>query len=56
MAGILFSKPLECMNQDFIIKVLKFILQNKYFIFDDSHYRKKCGIVMGTKAAPVLRI
>ncbi|XP_029641447.1 uncharacterized protein LOC115215981 [Octopus sinensis] len=45
---------LERINQTFIIESLKFILQNNYFLFDDTYYRQKCGIAMGTKAAPVL--
>ncbi|XP_029653875.1 uncharacterized protein LOC115227088, partial [Octopus sinensis] len=41
-------------NQIFIIEYLKCILQNNYFLFHDAYYRQKCGIAMGTKAAPVL--
>ena len=43
----------KCINTTFIIESLKFILQNNYFIFNDAYYRQKCGIAMGTKAAPV---
>eukprot|EP00106_Octopus_bimaculoides_P011984 XP_014779426.1 PREDICTED: uncharacterized protein LOC106875695 [Octopus bimaculoides] len=39
----------ERINQIFIIESLKIILQNNYFPFDDTYYRQKCGIAMGTK-------
>ncbi|XP_029648835.1 uncharacterized protein LOC115222656 [Octopus sinensis] len=29
-------------------------LDNNYFLFGDTYYRQKCGIAMGTKAAPVV--
>ncbi|XP_029648356.1 uncharacterized protein LOC115222314 [Octopus sinensis] len=36
----------ERINQTFMIESLKCILQNNYFLFDDTYYRQKCGIAM----------
>ncbi|XP_029646732.1 uncharacterized protein LOC115220725 [Octopus sinensis] len=41
-------------NQNFVIEVLKFVLLNNHFLFDTTYYRQKCGIAMGTRAAPVI--
>ncbi|XP_029648933.1 uncharacterized protein LOC115222773 [Octopus sinensis] len=41
-------------NHSFIIEALKFILLNNFFMFDTTYYRQKCGIAMGTRAAPLI--
>ncbi|XP_029639540.1 uncharacterized protein LOC115214481 [Octopus sinensis] len=41
-------------NHRFIIGALKFILLNNNFMFDTVYYRQKCGIAMGSQAAPVI--
>eukprot|EP00106_Octopus_bimaculoides_P007746 XP_014775188.1 PREDICTED: uncharacterized protein LOC106872641 [Octopus bimaculoides] len=44
----------NCISTTFITESLKFTLTNNYFLFAKTYYRQKCGIAMGTKAAPVL--
>ena len=43
----------ERINKEFIIKGLKFILENNYFMmFENKIYKQKKGTAMGTKVAP----
>ena len=42
----------ERINKEFIMKGLKFILENNYFMFDNQIYKQKKGTAMGTKVAP----
>ena len=39
-------------EKEFVLKGLRFILENNYFNFNDKSYRQKTGTAMGTKVAP----
>ena len=41
-------------SKEFITESIEFILHNNHFRFEDQVYRQKCGIAMGTRAAPVI--
>ena len=40
-------------SDDFILRALKFILENNSFHFNGNYYRQVKGTVMGTKVAPI---
>ena len=42
----------EQTHKNFIIKGIKFILENNYFVFNNEIYRQIKGTAMGTKVAP----
>lgn len=42
----------ERIDKELIIKGLRFILENNFFMFDNDTYRQKSGTAMGTKVAP----
>ena len=39
-------------DRKFIIEGLQFVLENNYFLFNETAYRQKSGTAMGTKVAP----
>ena len=43
----------ERFSEDFILKSMKFILENNTFLFNNTPYRQIRGTAMGTKVAPV---
>lgn len=39
-------------QQQFFLESLRFILENHFFVYDQSVYRQRMGTVMGTRVAP----
>ena len=40
-------------SKNFILAGIKFILENNYFCFNDTHFLQIKGTAMGTKFAPI---